>query len=166
MGIPQRGVALLFHNGIADEGIATACRKTRLSATPPDGGFGLRNDCVFSQPLFVYHQDIIPIYLPDRSSDQSEGYRQRLIDRLHRTIVDGAFFLSEAAFVQCTHLLEQDDAVALQPAVMRFDRNMGGEFGFIGFAGDRGGDHGGGIAVADVVLDDQYGAYASLFRAY
>ena len=43
---------------------------------------------------------------------------------------------------------------------------MGGEFCFVDLAGNGGGDDGGGLLIADVVLNDEHGAYSALFASY
>ena len=91
-----------------------------------------------------------------------EGYRQSLIDSLHRFYIYGAHLLLEASFVQCTHLLEQYYAVLLQTASAGFYRDMSRQLCFALAACYSGSDHGRGVAVAYVVLYYQHRSYTAL----
>lgn len=43
---------------------------------------------------------------------------------------------------------------------------MRGELGFVDFAGNGGGNHGGGIFIADIVLHDEHGTNPALFATH
>ena len=77
-----------------------------------------------------------------------------------------AALFSEAPLVQGADLLKEDDRIPREPGPGRgVDLNMGRQFVFAHAAGDRRGDHGGTVAIADIVLYDQYRAQPALLTA-
>ena len=98
-------------------------------------------------------------------SVQAQADVQGLVDPLLVLGGDLAGALAQAVLIQGADLLQQDHAVLGQAGVRRPDVDVGGQAGLIqpGCNGRR--DHGGAVAVADLVLDDQDGADAPLLRA-
>ena len=101
-----------------------------------------------------------------RTGDQAEADFEGVINLLHHFAGDLAHTLLEALLVDGTDLFEEHDAVAGEAAGCCFDEDMGRELGFVALAGNRGGNHGGAVAVADVILEDQYRADAALLGAH
>ena len=98
-------------------------------------------------------------------SVQAQADVQGLVDPLLVLGGDLAGALAQAVLIQGADLLQQDHAVLGQAGIRRPDVDVGGQAGLIqpGCNGRR--DHGGAVAVADLVLDDQDGADAPLLRA-
>ena len=74
--------------------------------------------------------------------------------------------LPQTALVDGSDLLQQNDGILTQPHAASRNVDVGGELGFAGLAGDRGGDHRGGVAIAGVILHDQNRPGASLLTAH
>ena len=74
--------------------------------------------------------------------------------------------LPQAALVDGSDLLQQNDGILTQPHAASCNVDVGGELGFSRLAGNCGCDHSGGVAVAGVVLHDQNGPGAALLTAH
>ena len=72
--------------------------------------------------------------------------------------------LPQAALVQRADLLQQNHTVPCKAAVSRTDADVGGQAVLVLPGGDGGGNNGGAVAVAHVILHDQNRADAALLR--
>ena len=87
------------------------------------------------------------------------------IDGIHDGVIEVTHFFFQAALIQCTDLLEQDDGVFGEPDLIGIDIDMRGEACFTDTRGNGGGDDGGAMTVTDVILYDEDGSQATLLRA-
>lgn len=96
---------------------------------------------------------------------EAETDGQRAVHGAHRARVQTAHALAQTGFVDGADLLEQDDAVAVEPHAAPLQGNVGGQLRLAGLAGDGRRDDRGAMAVAGVVLDDQHRAHPALLAA-
>ena len=75
-------------------------------------------------------------------------------------------FFFQAALVKSPDLLQEDDGVLGKAAAVGIQLDVSGELCLVPLAGDGGGDDGGAVAIAHIVLDDEDGTDAALLRAY
>ena len=96
---------------------------------------------------------------------KSEGYVKRLVYLLHGSIVKMAHFVLKPPFIDGSYLLQQHNGILGQPSV-GFYRDMGGKPCLSGLACDSGGNYGGALFVAHVILNDQHRTYPALLASY
>ena len=96
---------------------------------------------------------------------ETKAYQNGAVDAEHCGGRQFADPFLQPTFVKGADLFQQNYAV-FGKSVGGRKFNVGRELGFVDFACDSGGDDGGGIFVADVVLHDEYGANPPLFTAY
>ena len=75
-----------------------------------------------------------------------------------------AFF--KAFLVDSPYLFKKHDAVFLESAFVGVEFDVCGQLGFVPLTGYSRGDNGGAVLIPHVVLDDKYGTYPALLRAY
>jgi len=96
---------------------------------------------------------------------QAEADGNGGIDLIHQIFVEMSHFFLEALFIQCTDLLQQDDRILGESCTLGVDVDMRGELGLTHSGCNRRCNDGRAVAVADVVLYDQYGAKSPLLGA-
>ena len=97
---------------------------------------------------------------------EPQAHGNGVVDGGHGFGVEVAHFVAEAFFIDGAHLLEQDHGVLGEADAFGGEIDVGREAVFPEAAGDGGGDDGGAVSVADVVLDDEDGPDSSLFAAH
>ncbi len=101
----------------------------------------------------------------DDLSGEANADRQGMVDAPDMVLVQSADVAGQPSFVHGANLLQQDKGGLRQP-VPGVQVVVGGQLGFdVGLAGDGGDDNGGAVLVAHVVLDNNDGPGALLFRA-
>ena len=88
-----------------------------------------------------------------------------VVDSVHHLVVEVSHPLAQAAFIEGADLLKQNDRIAGESGALGVDIDMGGEARLAHPRGDRGGDDGGAVFIADVVLNYKHGAQAALLGA-
>ena len=97
---------------------------------------------------------------------QPHGYAQGFVHAAHVILGDAARALPQAALIQGTDLLGQNNAVLGQAAAVGPHADMRRQAVFILPAGDGRRDHSGAVPVADLILDDKYRPYPALLAAH
>ena len=99
-------------------------------------------------------------------SAQTQGNRDGVVHPAHHILVQLAHAFPQALFVDGADLLQQDHGVLGETAARPLQGDVGGQAGLPRLGGDGRRDHGGRIAVADVVLHDKYRPHPALLAAH
>jgi hypothetical protein len=95
-----------------------------------------------------------------------QGYLQRFAYPIHDLRAQCADALPETALIKGADLFGEYNAVLLKSRAFAGYRYMGGQARLVHLSCDRKHDHRRTVPVSDVVLYDQHGADAALFRTY
>lgn len=82
----------------------------------------------------------------------------------HHFFIQMCDLIRQPLLVNGPDLLEQDDRVTIKAVSFRVDFHMSRQFGFLNLGGDRRHNNRWAKSIANVVLDDQNRAYATLLR--
>lgn len=95
----------------------------------------------------------------------TDAYFKCFVHLIHLTPTDAADISEQSLLVQRPELLQHDGGFTLQTALSSVQRYMGRQAAAFDAAGDRCHDNCGTVAITYVILNNEYRADASLFRA-
>ena len=95
----------------------------------------------------------------------TDAYFKCFVHLIHLTSTDAADISEQSLLVQRPELLQHDCGFTLQTALSSVQRYMGRQAAAFDAAGDRCHDNCGTVAITYVILNNEYRADASLFRA-
>lgn len=95
---------------------------------------------------------------------KSEADEESVIDHLHHGVVQVRDFVRQTLFIQRAQLFQQYDRVPFEAIRLSRDLDVSWQFRLLNLGRDSRHDDGGTKAIPDVVLNDENGAKAALFR--
>lgn len=96
--------------------------------------------------------------------NQTYAYLQSFIDLAHGFLIQVRDFVRQALLIDGPNLLQQDDRIPVKTVRFRVNLHMRRQLGFLNLRRNRRYDHRRTEAIADIILNDQYGPNAALLR--
>ncbi len=97
---------------------------------------------------------------------KTKADRKGMVDLIHRVVIQFSHFFLETSFVDGTDLFQQYHRIPGETAVSGAQLNVCWKLGLLLLTGNGSSDYRRTELVAHVILNDQYGTYAPLFRSH